>query len=182
VLLAVCIALPTWKAAGQRRTTVDISAAALEERAAENDLILVTNWAPGITFLRYFEGRTPWITLPELPDHTVHRFDLVARKMADADPLADVIQRLSVTLESGHRVWVLGDLPFHRQVAPALLPPAPGAPSGWQGFAYAHQWQAQLGFFLHDRAAQIEIVLPPLPLDQVDEYENLPLSVASGWR
>jgi hypothetical protein len=182
LLLAACIATPTWQAASQRRTTVDLSASLLAEHAADNDLILITNWAPGISFARYYGGSTPWVTLPDLPDYTVHRFDLVARRMAETDPLQDVMRRLSDTLQAGHRVWVLGPLPFHLHVVPAPLPLAPGAASGWQEFAYSRQWQAEVSVFLRDHATQIETVLPPLPPAQVDNYENLPLTVASGWR
>src|SRR5262249_40029690 len=97
VLLAAYIAFPAWSAAGQRRTTVDLSAAVLEERAAEDDLIVVINWAEGITFQRYFRGTTPWITVPEFPDHTLHRWDLLVRKMEEPDPLKDVRGRLAGT-------------------------------------------------------------------------------------
>jgi hypothetical protein len=182
LVLAACSALPAWKAAGQRRTNVDLSAAVLEQRAAEGDLILVTNWAPGITFSRYYHGSAPWITLPDVPDHTLHRYDLVALRMAESDPLHDELQRLSDTLESGHRVWVLGHLPLHLVSAPELLPAAPHAPTGWQEDAYSRQWQAQAGFFLQIHAAQIEAVLPPLSMALCENYENLPLFVASGWR
>jgi hypothetical protein len=182
LLLAAYIASPAWKAASQRRTTVDLSASFLAEYAADNDLILITNWAPGITFARYYDGSTPWVTLPELPDYTVHRFDLLARRMAEPDPLRDVMRRLSETLQAGHRVWVLGPLPFHLRVAPTPLPLAPGAATGWQEFAYSRQWQAQVGVFLRDHVTHIETVLPPLPTEQVENYENLPLTVASGWR
>ena len=161
---------------------MNISAAVLEERAAENDLILVADWAPGITFLRYFHGATPWITLPDVPDHTLHRYDLVAQRMGESDPLHAVMERLSDTLKSGRRVWILGDLPFRLEAPPKPLPAAPGAPTGWQEAAYSRQWQAQVGFFLRVHAAHIETVLPPLPMEQVDNYENLPLFVASGWR
>jgi len=181
VLLAAYIALPAWKAAGQRRTTVDICANVLAERAAESDLILVANWAPGITFMRYYHGATPWITLPDVPDHTLHRFDLVSQKMTETEPLHDVMQRLSETLESGHCVWVLGNIPFPLEAAPTRLPPAPAAPTGWQEFPYARQWQAEAGYFLRVHALRIESVLPPLSMEQADDYENLPLTVVSGW-
>ena len=180
-LVAAAMALPAWRSAGQRRTTVDRAAAVLEDRASSDDLIVVTNWTVGIAFLRYFHGSTPWVTLPEIPDHTLHRYDLIAQRMEEADPLDDVLQRSADILEAGHRVWILGELPLQKE-APQPLPPAPRSPSGWQERAYTRRWQAQAAYFLRVHAAQIETVLPPLPMEQVDNYENLPLSVASGWR
>ncbi len=81
----------------------------LAEQAAPGDYIVVCPWNYAITFDYYFKNATPWDTLPPLSDHSVHRYDLIKLQMQNTNAIAPVLQQISRTLQSGHRVWVLAD-------------------------------------------------------------------------
>ena len=154
VLAVLALALPVTARARVRMTNVDLVAARIAAEAAPGDLLVLTPWYMGISYLRYDRGSPPWMTLPDLPDHRIHRFDLLKARMAEPDPIADVLGAVERTLRSGHRVWVAGQ----------LSPPP-----------------QRFGAFLRDHAAQERQV--PIPWKgPVNGYERLELLVFSGWR
>src|SRR5437899_633264 len=77
LVIAGSSAVHTWQQAQVRQTNVDLLAASLGERAAKDDLIVVTPWYMGITFERYYRGAAPWKTVPPLESHSFHRYDLI---------------------------------------------------------------------------------------------------------
>ncbi|HVT60866.1 MAG TPA: hypothetical protein VHR45_21020 [Thermoanaerobaculia bacterium] len=166
----------------ERMTNVDLVARRLATLAASDDLVLVSPWYLGISFSRYYRGPANWVTVPDIPDHRFNRYDLLKVKLAEARPLAGVMDEAQQALAAGRRVWVVGQLhvPSGAQ-APTMLPPAPGAPSGWRDSPYLRSWSLQLSAFLRDHAASLESVPVPAP-DPVSRYEDLSLAVARGWR
>ena len=98
-LLAMVLPAPT--AARTRMTNVDLVAERIAAEAAPGDLVIVTPWYMGISYLRHARGSTPWMTAPDLPDHRIHRFDLLKDSKVDFDAIQQ-------TLRSGGRVWVAG--------------------------------------------------------------------------
>lgn len=129
-----------------RMTDADLVARRVEELASPGDLVVVSPWYYGVSFSRYYHGPVRWMTLPDLPDHRIHRYDLLKAHLASSQPIADVLREVARTLEAGRRVWVVGRLrlPLPGQ-PPPLLPPAPATAWGWQDLPYQESWTLQLG-------------------------------------
>jgi hypothetical protein len=166
-----------WKSARERLTDIDLIAHKLEEEATPSDLIVVNPWHFAPSFYRYYHGSTPWITVPTMSEHRIHRYDLMKSKMMEPDPLSDVRATVEQTLQSDHRVWIVGGA---RPLDPDMpgLGPAPNPYFGWTG--YMSLWSMELGSFLNAHAISGEVVLEPIA--GVNNVENVPLLVARGWR
>jgi hypothetical protein len=164
-----------------RMTNADLVARRLASAAAADDLVLVSPWYYGVSFNRYYRGPASWMTLPDLPDHDVHRYDLVKARLAAPHPIDDVLAAVQRTLGGGHRVWLVGQLrlPPPGQ-APPVLPPAPASPAGWHDLPYVESWAMQLGATLRAHAGTLARVQVPSP-DPVSPLENMTLAVAAGW-
>jgi hypothetical protein len=165
-----------WNVAHQRLTDIDIIAHKLEQEAAPSDLIVINPWHFAPSFYRYYRGSTPWITVPTMTEHRVHRYDLMKSKMIEPDPLGDVRIAVHQTLQANHRVWVVGGA---RPLDPDMprLGPAPNPYFGWAG--YMSYWSMEIGSFLSDHTRG-DVVIEPMP--GVNDGENVPLLVAQGWR
>jgi len=180
VLLAIAalsvLPFKLWNLAHQRLTDIDTIAHKLEQEASPNDLIVVNPWHFAPSFYRYYHGATPWITVPTMREHRVHRYDLMKSKMIETDPLSDVRSAIQQTLQANHRVWVVGGA---RRLDPEMprLGSAPNPYFGWAG--YMSYWSMEIGSFLSEHTSG-EVVIEPMP--GVNDGENVPLLVASGWR
>lgn len=165
-----------------RMTNADLVAHRLASAAAPDDLVLVSPWYYGVSFDRYYRGPATWMTLPDLPEHGVHRYDLLKVRLAAPHPIDDVLAAVQRTLSGGHRVWLVGQLrlPPPGQ-APPVLPPAPASPAGWHDFPYVESWAMQLGAMLRAHAGALGRVPVPSP-DPVSPLEDMTLAVAAGWR
>ncbi|HWY41567.1 MAG TPA: hypothetical protein VNX27_12325 [Chthoniobacterales bacterium] len=166
-----------WAIAQERLTDIDVLAHKLEQEAAPNDLIVVNPWHFAPSFFRYYHGSTPWITVPIMTEHRVHRYDLMKSKMIEADPLSDVRSAIQQALQSGHRVWIVGGA---RPLDPNMprLGPAPNPYFGWAG--YMSYWSMEIGSFLNEHTANGQVVIEPMP--DVNDGENVPLLMAEGWK
>ena len=165
-----------------RMTNADLVARRLASVAAPDDLVLVSPWYYGVSFDRYYRGPASWMTLPDLPEHGIHRYDLLKARLAALHPIDDVLAAAQRTLSGGHRVWLVGQLrlPPPGQ-APPVLPPAPASPAGWHDFPYVQSWALQLGAMLRAHAGALARVPVPCP-DPVSPLEDMTLAVAAGWR
>jgi hypothetical protein len=180
--LGVLLFPPARGAAVERQTNVDLVAGIVARAAAPGDLVLVNPWYNGISFARYYHGRAPWLTLPEITDHRFHRYDLLKARMASPRSIDDVEEALGATLAAGHRVWVVGGLHLPKPGRrPPVLPPAPGSRWGWFDVPYAVTWSQQTGVFLGEHATGVQAVDVPVS-DSVSAYERLRLLVFDGWR
>ncbi len=193
-LLLICVAArPDWKELPTRHTNIDVIAIRLQQLATKDDLILVPRWVCAISLYRYYHGPTEVITLPPISEHRFHRYDLVLRQMMTADPLSPVLVRMENVLRSGHRIFLVGPLPFPKpEVIPPILPPAfQDAGGHWHGGFrapwqilddYRIAWEFQAGHFLRSKATRPVRIAIPQPDDaSVQEYEDLDLSVVQGW-
>ena len=99
----------------QRFTNVDIVAQRLTKETGPDDFIIVNPWYCGITFDRYYKGTASWNTLPPLKDHSTHRYDLVREQMQKKSAIQPVLDQMAVTLQAGHRVWVVGAMDIPKQ-------------------------------------------------------------------
>lgn len=182
-IAAIAILTPlNWPKLFERQTNVDLIARELQQKAAQDDLIVVVPWQLGISFNRYYHGNTPWLTLPFIEDHQIHRYDLFKSKMTSSRPISDVIDLTSAALRSGKRVWLVGGIRFPSvDKIPAELPPAPDSRLGWDNLAYMKSWAQQIGVFLQLHAAEgIRIPLPETA--PVNPLENVPLVAVRGWK
>jgi hypothetical protein len=182
IVAAAAVVTPAWKAARQRKTDMDIVAATATKLAKPNDLIVVAPWPFGISFNRYYHGPTPWITLPIIEDHQIHRYDLMLAKMISSQPIDDVFQRIHQTLASGNRVWFVGGIS-----APAVgdeplsVMPAPDARFGWNCAAYMESWTQEMAVFVLVHTQRAEVIAVAAD-EMVNAFENVPLAVADGWK
>jgi hypothetical protein len=193
-LLLLCVAaLPAWKELPTRHTNVDVIAGRLQQLATKDDLIVVPRWVCAISLHRYYHGPTEVITLPPISEHRFHHYDLVLRQMMTADPLSPVLVRMENVLRSGHRIFLVGSLPFPKsELLPPILPPVfQDADGHWHGGFraaweilddYRIAWEFQAGHFLRSKATRAVRIPIPLPDDaSVQEYEDLDLTVIQGW-
>lgn len=182
-LVAILLLPATYKDARVRMTNVDTATQILETQAGPRDLIVVNPWFAGISFARYYQGPAPWMTLPDLPDHRMHRYDLLMDRMKSDAPITGVLEAARRALASGGRVWVAGSFqaPPAGQAPPRLGPAPEGSPWGWQDVPYSVSWSMQLGAFLRDHAMRGEEVEIPSP-GPVSDFERLRLHVFEGWR
>jgi hypothetical protein len=176
--------IPTLQSACFRQTNIDLIAAELQDHAEPGDFIVICPWHCGITFERYYKGRTPWTTLPALGDHRFHRYDLVKEKMREISPVKPVLERAGQTLASGHTLWLIMQAldATPPQTEPPDLPsaPFPNVPRAWWEGYYTHEWKQQLEYLVASRAGQVENFLIK-PGIKVNRYEKLSLLRASGW-
>jgi hypothetical protein len=163
-----------------RQTNVDLIAARLSSEVTPNDYVIVHPWYCGVTFNRYYKGAAPWTTLPPLGDYTLHRHDLLKAKMQAKDPIAPVIDRITSTLQSGNRVWLVGNIPFTQEPLPEIRP-APNNPWGWYDVPYSEYWGVQVTQFLSAHCPRDAVVMPP-SVNCVNPFENLPVFALAGWK
>jgi len=193
-LLLLCVAArPAWKELPTRHTDVDLIAGRLQQLATKDDLIVVPPWQCAISLCRYYRGPAKVITLPPISEHRFHRYDLVLRQMMTADPLRSVLVRMENALRTGHRIFIVGDLPFLKpELVPPTLSPAFQDASGqwhggyrapWQSLGeYSTVWHFQAGHFLRSKATNAHNIDVPVPDNaRVQDYEDLGLSVVQGW-
>jgi hypothetical protein len=181
-----------------RQTNVDLIAATLSSEVAPNDYVIVHPFYCGVTFQRYYKGAAPWTTLPPVEDYTLQRWDLLKEKIQTKDPIAPVIDRISSTLQSGNRVWLVGNMPFTKEPLQENLP-APNNPWGGSEGRYSFYWGAQVTQFLSAHCRQRAVVMAPStmtafdysgplygaeqPLNNcVNQFENLPVFMMSEWK
>ncbi len=163
-----------------RQTNVDLIAARLSAEVAPNDYVIVHPFFCGVTFERYYKAAAQWTTLPPLEDYTLQRFDLLEAKMQTKDPIAPVIDRITSTLQSGNRVWLVGEIPFSEKPLPEIRP-APNNPWGWLDEFYSFYWGVQVTQFLSAHCQRSAVMTPP-SANCVNPFENLPVVVVTGWK
>jgi hypothetical protein len=159
-------------------TNMDSIARKLEAEAASNDLIILNPWHLNPSFYRYYHGTTPWMTSPSISEHRIHRYDLMKAKMMEEDPLRDVRDAIRATVQSNHKVWIVGGARPREEGLPTTLGPPPHPQLGWAG--YVSFWSIELGTFLSEHVAEGEIVIDK-PQSNI-KVEDVPLLVGRGWR
>lgn len=182
IALAAAHAPAILPAVAVRQTNLDRVAARVAAEATPNDLVVVTPWFCGVTFQRYYHGRAPWITIPPLADHAIHRYDLVAQRMREPGCADSTWAIVSAALDRGGRLWLVGRLPAldpdERPEPPGV---APDAGLGWSADLYGEAWEKRIVAQLLPRLVGADPV--EVPVDgAVSEYEDVPLFVLTGRR
>jgi len=181
-IIAGTLLVPAWQKVQVRQTNIDLVIQELEELSSAEDFILVEPWFCGVSFNRYYRGAANWMTLPAIAEHNVHRYDLVKVKMESSNPIDDILHNVVETLQSGNRVWVVGNIHFpESEAAVPSLPPAPNSSWGWLEWPYVEAWSLQVNYFLLTHGMRSQFV--SIPVDgPVNGYENVQLMVVQGWR
>lgn len=165
-----------------RMTNVDLIAQQLNRDAAPGDLVLVHPWFCGATFHRYYSGPAPWLTIPPLENDGLQRLDRFKAQMQIEDPIEPVLTQAEDVLRKGGTVWLVGYFIFLNPPQPPPSLPRPGeGPEGWRGEPYMQAYGMQTTYFLQKNAARGRPVETPVE-QKVNPFENLPVSVATGWR
>jgi hypothetical protein len=172
----IALVVPSiWRGQPARMTNLDRVAAALEAHARPEDLILVSPWYLGISFDHYYAGATPWLTVPDLADHALTRYDLVKELMSRPDAVRAVADRAQETLQRHGRVWVVGELPLvEGNPRPQTPPVAPDSPLGWSEPRYQFLWSREVAHRLQQHASRLSRV-PIDDLGLVSPFENPPI-------
>jgi hypothetical protein len=181
VIVAVTSLRPQFERARMRMTNCDQVAATLEQHASPDDLIIVTSPFYGISFQRYYHGRTSWITLPRIDDLTLHRWDLIKQALTERDPVPDLVSRAEDVLKAGHKIFLVGRLGPPPTTEPEEFPPAPQSQFGWNMEAYTSQWKAELTYWIEHHALH-GTNLPVDARTSVNPLEQLGLFEISGLR
>jgi hypothetical protein len=170
-----------YESTGVRLTDFDRAAATIESHNDDDDVIVLTGFYYGLSFQRYYHGRTPWRAVPDVEDYTSYRWDRVMTAMTEPARIRDLLRRMEFTLRSGHKVFLVGSLLPPPATQPEPLPPAPQSRYGWELGWYMENWQKQIAYFLEKNALHGQNLT--LNLDQpVDPLENVGVFVVSGWR
>jgi hypothetical protein len=182
VLAALVIVPGAIQQVAVRQTNVDEVARYIEKGATPDDLVVVNPWYLGISFTRYYRGPAPVMTIPPIDDLSMHRYDMLKERMVASSPLEPLHARIRATLQSGHRVWLVGGVLFvpPRQV-PTTLPPAPNAPTGWMDYPYQIAWSTQTGYIVQNEALRWRVMKPGFEVP-LQRFEQPHLLVVDGWR
>jgi hypothetical protein len=184
VIIATATFRPTQRAVQSRLTNVDLVASQVERIARPGDVILVAPWLYGVSFTRYYHGTAEWTTVPPLELRGFHRYDLLLRLMRLPDqtlPAQFATDRAAKALQSGHRVFVAGELSSPEPgVQPKVLPPAP-ARASWSDGQHEGQWYLMVSQFLTQHSIK-ESWIPLPPVGAVNPYEDLLLKQVEGWK
>ena len=181
VLLATAFFSPAYNYTAIRLTNCDLAAAAVAAHAQPDDMIVLTRFAYGITFQRYYHGAVPWHTIPDISDYCRFRWDLVKEAMTQTDPIHELLVRIELALRSGHRVIVVGQFGSVPVVEPQPLPPAPLAAQGWDMESYLANWAGQVSYLIDQHGGTGQSV-PLLEKEPIDPLEKVSVYLISGWR
>jgi hypothetical protein len=143
-----------------RFTNADLIAERLMKEISPQDYVVVTPWYLGISFNRYYKGTAVWDTLPPMADHSFYNFDLAQEATKNSQASQPVLDRIANTLQSGHRVWIVGLMSI----------PSPGRKAA-----------TDAGQFIAEHSQSFEQLDLKIK-GQINDYENESLLVASGWR
>jgi hypothetical protein len=183
-LFALVVSPSAYSALRWRQTNGDLIAAQVAQSATAADYIIVQPWYDGLTFAYYYKGAAKWTTLPPITDHRYHRYDLIKEKLQTPNAIAPVLDQVKSTLQSGHRVWIVGDiLKPHYKTAPSEPPVAPNGPLGWVDEPYNSTWGYELGYLLEQHAAKTMRVAEDYTNSvPINWMEKMTLTVANGWQ
>lgn len=175
--------LPAIEIISSRHTNIDLAAEALRVATQPGDLILLTRWECSVTMNRYYKGAAEWMTIPPLADFRFQAYQPIMAEMQAEDPLRPIRERAEQTLRSGHRVWILGEVPPVRpNEAPPSLPRVVDPSSKWRGSPLFYSvWVMQVSHFLQNHVTESGL-FPSVSESAVSPFEDLPVHFVSGWR
>ena len=182
IIAALFTAPLTYRASAVRLTNADLVATKIAVAAGKEDLIVVDNYFFAISFNRYYHGLARWLSVPDLADFSLHRWDLLTEAMRHPQPIQRVAEEIQRTLRAGHNVFIVGTTAAKwRGTPPPDLPPAPVGTSGWTLWRYLGTWRGQIAYAVQAHA-QHGVILRLDSLQPVSSGETLKAMVVTGWR
>jgi hypothetical protein len=167
----------------RRATNISDLIAAIEREGDNQDLVIITEWYVGLTFNHLYRGSKPWMTIPDMGPHSVHRVDLLKARMMDGQGVLRELEQITNTLQAGHRVFVIGNFArLSPQMLRSQLPPAPHPRTGWASASYTSYWAAQAGAALTSYGPNAQLLQAPASRETTMDWENYPLFVFSARR
>ena len=183
VSIGIATLAPAARLARTRMTNIDTLAAAISRAAQPDDLIIVRPWYQGVTFDRYYRGQAPWMTIPILPFHAFHRYDLVQLEMQKPDqrePAQSVIRMADRVLQEGGTVFIVGSFGGIEKQA-VVLPPARIPEDGWKSDDYERMWATMLIRHMQQHAVSTTLSKADTTI-AISDYETAFVFSASGWK
>jgi len=183
-LFALVYSPSAYSALRWRQTNGDLLAAQVAKSATAADYVIVHPWYYGTTFAYYYKGAAKWTTLPPIADYRFHRYDLIKEKLQTPNAIAPVLDQVKTTLQSGHHVWIVGDiLAMHRKTPPGEPPVAPNGSLGYLDQPYNSAWADELGYLLENHAGKtLRFADEATNYVPINPLEKMTLTVASGWQ
>lgn len=158
----------------ERMTNADLVAVKIEQTARPGDIVIVNPWYYGVSFDRYYHGTSAWRTVPDIPFHRFHRYDLVmeATRQRNSYAMQSVIDDAQAALKQGNTVFVIGTFSLGRS-QPQSVPIAGDQQiqNRWMSAVYDSLMEA-------GTITDIPIVSP----NHVSRYENLRVTALRGWQ
>jgi hypothetical protein len=174
-----------WQSAHMSLTNMDKIAVVLESLAQKDDLIIVNPYYIAMSFQKYYHGQTRFTTIPPLERYDAEFpefYDVIKTQMMSANPIQPVLSDVAKALQSGHRIWIVGEMNFsHINVPPPALPPAPNSPYGWYLGAYMKNWNQQVVYFIQSHSKQ-SLVLKSVTDKPVFPFEKCDVTQIYGWQ
>jgi hypothetical protein len=167
---------PTRRALQQPQTNLRSVAELLNSEAMHGDLVVAYPWFYAIPLDHYYHGSAILTTIPPLTDHKFHRYDLVKRHMELPNPMAPLLLQMRRTLESKHRVWMVGDITKIPSATPVAAPPL--LKTGWSIYPYMEWWGFEAESFLSSHGVR----RTQIPVERGGEDESVTVTVIKGWR
>ncbi|WP_437186882.1 hypothetical protein SH668x_000249 [Planctomicrobium sp. SH668] len=165
----------------ERKSNVDLIAKAVEANEKPGDLVVISPWYIGCSFLWYYEGKGTWESIPPMPEIKMHRYDWVQEAMTAGSPMPLIKKQIQERLTRGETVWILGQMREPDPDGIDIPGPPPDPDTGWWSVRYQAAWSEELTEFLRSHAAEFTQV--DLQLNQaVMKFENAELWKANGWK
>ena len=159
-------------------TNIDVVGTRLSRDAGPSDLVIANPWYLGVSLHRYYTGAARVRAVPSSVDTRVHRFDLVKVAMQNNDPMRSLLGEIQQTLESGHRVWVVGGVTDAPPGTITALPLPPLPQTGWNSGPYEAVWSFALARLLREHAVD-RLDIPAAT--GASSLERADLAVFRGW-
>lgn len=159
-----------------RLTNIDLLAAKISREADRDDYVIVKNWTYGITFNHYFKGPCGWSTVPPISDHQTARMDLYDDQTRNPNAMSLLLEQLSHTLQSGHKVWIVGRFNGWDQSYDAKR----SVSIGWDEMV-GGQFNQNVNDFLRRHCKKIQC-LNPGTSQNVNFNEQAALFQGQGWQ
>ena len=181
-LAAAAVSPLAYQATHVRLTNVDLTAKIIAEHAQVEDLVVVDYYLYAISFQRYYHGQAPWVSVPDVSDLSLHRWDLLSQTMDRPHPVEPILKRIEETLQAGHDVYVAGLAPInHETVAPPDLPTVSQNNFGRILWPYVRRWSSQVAYTAQTHASR-GVIIPILAKEPISTAENIRAFAVSGWK
>ena len=162
-----------------RASNPDLVAQSIERQAGPNDLIVLHPFTDAITLQRYLHRPIKWMTIPNIADVTLHRWDQVVEQARQPEAIQPVVDEIHRCLREGHNVWLVSTFPLQTSTErPAAVVPLAPSEKRYLGH-FLHGWGRIVVYELQQEATRTYAV--SIPSDQpISPYEQARVFMFSG--